>query len=119
MAAAWKGNIERVTRGNRSYRRVLATTAQQQLVVMALGAGEEIGTEVHPRTTQFVRVEGGAGHAIVNGRRYMLRDGDALVIPAGARHNIVAGRRGLQLYTVYAPPEHARGLRQLRKEDDE
>lgn len=100
-------NIDQVTLDNLAFRRVIATTYQMQLVLMSLQPGEDIGMEVHPYVTQFIRIEHGDGLAILNGRQYPLTDGSAVIIPAGTRHNIInVGSSFLQLYTLYAPPNH-------------
>jgi len=72
---------------------------------MNIPSGTEIGEEVHHHTTQFIRVEGGTGVAIVSGKRFNLKSGDALIVPPGRRHNIIS-TNNLQLYTLYSPPEH-------------
>jgi mannose-6-phosphate isomerase-like protein (cupin superfamily) len=78
---------------------------------MALRPGEEIGMETHDDVDQFIRVEAGEGVAILDGEEHPLRDGSAVVIPAGTKHNVVNRSRGeaLKLYTIYSPPEHADG----------
>jgi mannose-6-phosphate isomerase-like protein (cupin superfamily) len=101
----YKENLETKTLDNNYYRRIVSTTPQQQLVLMCIETGEEIGEEIHPHTTQFIRVESGRGVAYVNGKRYNLKDGDAIVIPPGASHNI-RSTDTLKLYTIYSPPEH-------------
>ena len=45
-----------------------------QLVVMALLPGEEIGEEIHPYISQFIRIESGTGIAIINGLKLNLQD---------------------------------------------
>lgn len=108
----YKKNIEQATLKNQHYRRVVSTTPQMQLVLMHIPTGEEIGEEVHPTTTQFIRVESGRGVATVSGKRFNLADGDAIVIPPNTKHN-VRSTDDLKLYTIYAPPEHPKGTRQL------
>ena len=103
----FKGNIEKLTINNRFYRKVVNTTKQSQLVLMNLSPGQDIGAEIHSSTTQFIRVEEGTGRAIIGSKTYNLKDGDAVVIPSGKRHNIIAGRNGLKLYTIYSPAEHS------------
>jgi mannose-6-phosphate isomerase-like protein (cupin superfamily) len=77
---------------------------------MALKPGEEIGAEVH-ELDQFFRVEEGAGEAVLDGARTTIRAGFAVVVPAGANHNIVnTGDVPLKLYTLYAPPNHRDGV---------
>lgn len=114
-------DIEKKTLENRSFREVLFTGPHSQLVVMALNPGEEIGQETHPDTDQFIRVEAGEGKAILDGQEYALADGSALVIPAGAEHNVIntSSSEPLKLYTVYTPPEHPDGtVHQTKAEAD-
>lgn len=104
-------NIEEKTSGNEYFRHVLYTSIHCQLVVMALQAGEDIGSETHPDHDQFIRIESGTGKAILNGEEHELRDGSAVVIPAGTEHNIInTGTTVMKLYTIYSPPEHADGI---------
>lgn len=104
-------NIEEETVANEDYRRVVSTSEQMQLVFMSLRPGVEIGSEVHPATTQFIRVEEGTGLAVLNGQEFDLYPGMALFIPAGTEHNVInTGIEDLKLYTLYAPPEHPDGL---------
>ncbi len=99
-------NIERATKENENFRRVLYTAKHSQLVLMTLRASEEIGEEVHT-LDQFIRVEEGGGKAILDGVEHRIEDGSAVVIPAGARHNVINDSdKPLRLYTIYSPPEH-------------
>lgn len=111
----FKGNLEKLTLANTYYRKVIYTSKQQQLVLMNIQPMEEIGAEVHQKTSQFIRVESGNGTAIVGNKKYNLSDGSAILIPSGKRHNIVAGRNGLKLYTIYSPPEHDPNTLEKRK----
>ncbi len=100
-------NIEKLTEENQNFRRVLYTGKNLQLVLMALQPGEEIGEEVHDDRDQFFRVEKGEGDIVIDGKRTPVKADDAMIVPAGARHNVVnTGREPLQLYTIYGPPEH-------------
>lgn len=101
-------DIEYVTKHNTSYRKVLATTPNMQLVIMSLEPGEEIGLEIHPYITQFFRIEQGNGIAIINNLEYELRDGVALIVPLNTEHNIIntSKTERLKLYTIYSPPNH-------------
>lgn len=111
-------DIEALTGENRDFRRVLYTGSHMQLVLMALRAGEEIGEEVHADRDQFFRVEKGKGEIWIDDHRTKIRAGTAIVVPAGARHNIRnTGDKRLRLYTLYAPPEHADGTVQARRAD--
>lgn len=118
-------NIEKDTLENDMFRRVLYTAPNSQLVLMSIPPGGEIGEEVHNELDQFIRCEAGEGRAILNGEEYEIGDGFAIVVPAGARHNVVntSSDSPLKLYTVYSPPEHRDGVVHETKEaadvDDE
>ena len=101
-------DIEEKTEGNADFRRVLYTGKQLQLVLMALRAGEEIGEEIHHDRDQFFRVEEGRGEVWIDGHKSKIEGDTAIIVPAGARHNVKnTGDKPLKLYTLYAPPEHA------------
>ena len=107
MITGCKVSIEKKTLSNNNYRKVLYTTKQQQLVVMSLPVGDDIPMEKHPHTTQFIRIEKGIAQAIVDGKKYKLVDGDAIIIPQNTEHYIKnIGSNTLKLYTIYSPPEH-------------
>jgi mannose-6-phosphate isomerase-like protein (cupin superfamily) len=112
-------NIEEKTLDNQNFRQVLYTAPHTQLVVMSLRPGEDIGLERHEHGDQFIRVESGQGEAFIDGQRYPLYDGVAVVIPAGSEHNITNTSAGapLRLYTIYSPPEHADGTIHRTKQD--
>ena len=100
-------DIEQQTKGNSDFRRVLYTGKHLQLVLMSLKPGEEIGAEVHPDNDQFFRVDSGSGVVTIDGKDSKISDGFAVVVPAGARHNIKNdGDEPLKLYTLYGPPDH-------------
>ncbi len=104
-------NIETLTTGNTDFRRVIYTGKHLQLVLMALKPGEEIGEEVHADHDQFFRIESGSGEVLIDGRRTPIKDDDAILVPAGARHNVFnTGEASLTLYTLYGPPEHHEGV---------
>jgi mannose-6-phosphate isomerase-like protein (cupin superfamily) len=119
--AGYLTNIERKALDNTNFRQVLFTGPHAQLVLMALGPGEDIGMETHTDVDQFIRVESGHGTAVLDGKEHAIKDGSAIVIPAGTRHNIVNGSRNeaLKLYTVYSPPQHADGTIHKTKADAE
>jgi mannose-6-phosphate isomerase-like protein (cupin superfamily) len=111
IMAGYLTNIEKRALDNTCFRDVLFTGPHAQLVVMALGPGEEIGMETHADVDQFIRVEAGRGTVILDGKEQPLEDGSAVVIPAGTKHNILNTSRteALKLYTIYSPPEHPDG----------
>ena len=103
-------DIEGLAVENGAFRKVLYTARHCQLVVMALKPKEEIGSEVHT-LDQFFRVEEGSGEAVLDGVRTPIRAGFAVLVPAGATHNIInTGSAPLKLYTLYAPPNHRDGV---------
>jgi mannose-6-phosphate isomerase-like protein (cupin superfamily) len=113
-------NIEDLTVNNNDFRRVIYTAHHMQLVLMSLGAGEDIGEEVHEASDQFFRIETGTGEVWMNGVATAIKDGCAIVIPAGVRHNIKnTGRTSLKVYTLYAPPHHANGTVHATRADAE
>lgn len=106
------GPIEKATLDNGYFRQVLFTSKHSQLVVMCLQAGEEIGNEVHPNVDQFFRIEEGEARFVFNGsEEHIVRDGDAVVVPAGTYHNVInaSSSKPLKLYTIYTPPNHPDG----------
>jgi mannose-6-phosphate isomerase-like protein (cupin superfamily) len=104
----FKSNIEEDTLSNSNFRRVLYTGKHSQLVLMNLKAGEEIGEEVHKTIDQFFRFEKGEGVVSIDGIKHKVGDGDVVIVPAGARHNVTNTSKTteLKLYTIYSPPEH-------------
>jgi mannose-6-phosphate isomerase-like protein (cupin superfamily) len=104
-------DIEKLTVENTDFRRVLYTGKYLQLVLMTLQPGEEIGAEVHEDHDQFFRIESGSGEVRIDGKATPVKDDDAVIVPAGARHNVVnTGDKPLMLYTLYGPPEHRDGV---------
>ncbi len=95
---------------NRSFRRVLSTGPNAQVVVMTIPPGGEIGEEVHDDVDQILAFVEGEGVAIMEGEESQVGADRLVHVPAGVRHNVVnRGTLDLRLYTVYAPPEHAPG----------
>ncbi len=102
--------IEEETLANNNFRKVLFTGKFSQLVVMSLKAGEDIGKEVHSNVDQFFRFEAGEGKVVIGEQEYQVKDGDAVVVPAGAEHNVInTGGEDLKLYTIYSPANHPEG----------
>jgi mannose-6-phosphate isomerase-like protein (cupin superfamily) len=113
-------DIEKRTEENTDFRRVLYTGKHLQLVLMALRPGEEIGEEVHDDRDQFFRVEAGKGEVWIDGVRTAVQSDMAIVVPAGARHNVKnTGDEPLKVYTLYGPPEHVEGTVHRTKADAE
>lgn len=115
-------NIEKDTKENSNFRKVIYTTKHSQLVLMSLAPNEEIGMEVHPDNDQFFRFETtGQGKCIIDGNEYTVTDGDAIIVPAGAQHNVinVSATEDLKLYTIYSPAHHKDGVVRATKAEAE
>jgi mannose-6-phosphate isomerase-like protein (cupin superfamily) len=103
------GPIEKQTLDNTYFRHVLFTGKHEQLVVMCLQPSEEIGNEVHPNVDQFFRIESGEAKFVLNNKEiHIVKDGEAVIVPAGTYHNIInnSKTKQLKLYTIYSPPNH-------------
>lgn len=111
-------NIEKATRENTDYRRVLYTAKNSQLVLMNLASGEEIGKETH-HLDQFLRFEEGKGKVILDDVEHEVADGFCVVVPQGTKHNVInTGDTPLKLYSLYSPPEHKDGTVHHTKADE-
>lgn len=114
-------NIEQETTANGDFRRVLYTGKHTQLVLMSIAVGSEIGAEIHSENDQFFRFESGQGKVVIDENEYSVADGSAIIVPAGASHNIIntSDSEPLKLYTLYSPPHHMDGIVRATKEDAE
>jgi mannose-6-phosphate isomerase-like protein (cupin superfamily) len=112
MKKGYVANLEEATRKNTDFRRVLYTGKYSQLVLMSLRPGEEIGEETHDDVDQFFRFEEGQGLVVIDGVKNAVKDGSGVLVPSGARHNVLNTSKSLdlKLYTLYAPPEHQDGI---------
>lgn len=115
------GNIEDLTKDNDNYRKVLYTGKHLQLVVMSIPVGGDVGAEVHPDNDQFFRVEAGKAKAIIDDNEYEFKEDEVIIIPAGARHNVInaSETEDLKLYTLYGPSHHRLDVVQATKEEAE
>ena len=117
----YAANIEKISEENNNFRKVLYTGKHSQLVLMSLKPSEEIGMEVHTDNDQFFRFETGQGKVIIDGNEYEVTDGSAIVVPAGAEHNVinVSSSDALKLYTIYSPAHHKDGVTRATKAEAE
>ena len=117
----FSANIEKETLENANFRKVLYTGKHSQLVLMSLPPDTEIGMEVHSENDQFFRFEKGEGKVVIDGNEYAVSDGSAIVVPAGAEHNVmnVSATEELKLYTIYSPAHHKDGIVRATKEEAE
>ena len=112
MAKGFCSNIEKDTLDNENFRKVVYTGKHSQLVLMTLQPNEEIGMETHADNDQFFRFEKGQGKVFIDGNEYEVKDGSAVIVPAGAQHNVVntSATDKLKLYTIYSPAHHVDGI---------
>ena len=117
----FNANIEQDTIANTNFRKVVYTGKHSQLVLMCLKPNEEIGMEVHPDNDQFFRFEKGEGKCIIDENEYTVKDGSAVIVPAGAEHNVIntSSTEDLKLYTLYSPAHHKDGVVRATKEEAE
>jgi mannose-6-phosphate isomerase-like protein (cupin superfamily) len=110
MTGYWV-DIKNAAEQNEDFCRVLFTSEKAQLAVMSLAPGEEVGLDTHMDTDQFIGVEAGEGKAVLDGEEYTLKEGAAIVIPAGTESNVLntSPVEALKLYCIYMPPEHPDG----------
>lgn len=124
-------DIEHLTEQNANFRKVLYTDKHLQLVLMALKPGESIGRETHAAHDPFFRIEQATGVLVIDGATRPFKEGDGIIVPAGAVHNLTnTGDTPLRLCTIYGPPQphrragavhegRSRSLAQgLRRRDD-
>ena len=119
MKHGYHVHLEDETVANSNFRKVLYTTTNMQLVLMSLKPGEDIGLETHHDNDQFFRFDAGEWLCIINGITYVVRNGDAMVIPAGSEHNITntSDSQDLKMYTIYTPAHHKDGIVRVSKAD--
>lgn len=117
----FNANIEKETLANKNFRKVIYTGPHSQLVLMSLSPHEEIGMEIHKDNDQFFRFEKGKGRCFIDGHSYDVSDGSAIVVPAGAEHNVlnVSDTEDLKLYTIYSPAHHEDGIVRSTKAEAE
>ncbi len=121
MKKGYYAHIESDTLENENFRKVLYTGANMQLVLMSLAPEESIGMEIHEENDQFFRFEAGEGRVIIDGNEYEVKDGDVVIIPAGAEHDVMntSSSEPLKLYTLYAPPHHKDGIVRATRQEAE
>ena len=114
-------NIEKLTLENNNYRKVINTSANSQLVLMSIKPNQRIDKEIHDLNDQFFRIEQGTAKIIINGTEYTAQDDFAIVVPAGAEHEVInVSDEDLKLYTIYSPPHHPEGtIHETKEQADE
>lgn len=118
MKKGYKENIENLTLANNNFRHVLYSGEHMQLVLMTLSPKEDIGLEIHESNDQFFRFEEGQGKVVINDTEYDVTDGDVVIVPSGAKHNVInVGAGPLKLYTIYSPAHHKDGIVRATKDE--
>jgi len=113
-------DVVQAARTNDAFRREVITGKYEQVVVMNIAPGGEIGEEVHPDTDQVLVFVEGEGVARLEGETSPVRPNDLVFVRAGTRHNFVnTGSRQLRLFTIYAPPQHQAGTVHHTRQDAE
>ena len=112
--------IVEAAHSNEAFRREVMTGDHQQVVLMTIPAGGEIGEEVHSDTAQALLFVDGQGEARLDGKTSPVGANDLVLVRAGTRHNFVnTGPEPLRLITVYAPPHHRPGTVHRTREEAE
>lgn len=114
-------NIQAQAMENKNFRQVIYTGKHSQLVLMSLPPNGEIGLETHPGNDQLFRFERGTGKVIIDGNEHTVGVGSAVVVPAGAEHNVIntSSFEPLKMFTIYAPPHHRDGTVHATREQAE
>lgn len=69
------------------------------ITVSSFDAGEELAEKLSPFDT-YVQIIDGTAELIINGKKFALKLGDGIIIPAHARHNFNANEQFKMLSTV-------------------
>jgi mannose-6-phosphate isomerase-like protein (cupin superfamily) len=119
MKIGFVADIEKETKKNTDFRRVLYTGEKCQFVLMCLQPMEDIGMETHNDNDQFFRFEEGHGTVVINGKEHAVKDGSGVIVPCGSKHNVLNTSKTevLKLYTIYSPPNHLDKVVRKTKQD--
>jgi mannose-6-phosphate isomerase-like protein (cupin superfamily) len=110
------GDLHQAAAANTAFRRVLMTGKHLQVVAMHLPAGVAIGLETHSDNDQMVAAVTGQVLTTVAGKTTRLRPHQAILIPAGAAHDVKAeGGKPAKILVFYTPPLHPANEVQQRK----
>jgi mannose-6-phosphate isomerase-like protein (cupin superfamily) len=118
MAVFNKDMVELATK-NGFFQKEVYLDKNVQIVLMSIAPGDDIGEETH-RADQTTFIVAGEGQAVVDGSRTKVGANRLIVIPKGAKHNIInKGTVPLKLFSVYAPPAEPAGVAHKTKADAE
>lgn len=118
---SYLGNAFKEAEENDSFRKVIFTGKNSQLVLMSVPRGEEVGEETHPRVEQSLFFLSGKGKAVLNGEETPISEGSVVIVTPGTKHNFVnTGNEPLKILTIYSPPNHIDGrIHRTKKEAEE
>ena len=89
--------------------KVVTGNARSQAATMVLAPGDCEGgpDNRHRGADQWLYIVSGTGAAVVNGKRYPLREGSVVLIERGDTHEIRnTGRTAMRTLSVYVPPAY-------------
>jgi mannose-6-phosphate isomerase-like protein (cupin superfamily) len=116
VTKGYVANIKKAAKDNENFRAVIFTATKSQLVLMSLQPSEEIGMEVHDGD-QSIYVVDGKGFVVLDDSKHDIEKGSIVFVPTGVRHNVVNNDdEPMKLFTIYAPPQHAAGAVQPKKD---
>ena len=82
-------------------------SAQAAEMVIAPGEAEGDPQNRHRGADQWLYIVSGSGSALVNGKRYVLKQGTLVLIERGDKHQIMnSGRTLLRTLNFYVPPAY-------------
>jgi quercetin dioxygenase-like cupin family protein len=96
--------VEPFTTKDGSTIRELHHTPAQSLAEASLEPGQATQRHYHARTEEIYLLTAGGGVLEVGGESREVGEGDAVLIPPGAWHELVAGPAGARLLCVCVPP---------------
>jgi mannose-6-phosphate isomerase-like protein (cupin superfamily) len=116
----WSVNIEKETKENTNWRKVLNTSNNLQVVLMSVPPNQELGNEVHKENDQFFRFESGVGIVRTPINEFQVSDGLSVIIPQGVYHNVIntSKTEPLKFYTIYGPPHHKPNVLDITHQDE-
>ncbi len=117
--AVFNKDIIELANKNKNFQKEVYYDENCQIVLMSIEPGDDIGEETHDadQTTFFVA---GEGQAVVDGSRTKVTPNHIIVIPKGAKHNIInKGEEPLKLFTIYSPPAEEEGVNHKTKAEAE
>ena len=80
--------------------RVLDVEEESMTVKVTLNPGHKMNYHSHEKRDEIWNVILGSGKTIVDGNERDIKPGDVISMPAGSKHTVIAGDKGLQLIEV-------------------